>query len=52
MPNEALDAALAQYGAVGARYVATLEDKGLVFAEEGAARSAAPSCAPSWRRAA
>ena len=36
MSNEALDAALAEYEAVGARYVAALEEKGLVFAEEGA----------------
>ena len=47
MSNEALDAALAEYEAVSTRYVATLEDKGLVFAEKGA-----PSCAHSWRRAA
>lgn len=36
MSNEALDAALAEYEAVSTRYVATLEDKGLVFAEKGA----------------
>ena len=36
MSNEALDAALAEYEAVGARYVAALEEKGLVLAEEGA----------------
>lgn len=37
MANEALEAALAEYAAVGERYVRALEEKGLVFAEAGAA---------------
>lgn len=36
MGNRALDAALAEYAAVGQRYVKALKDKGLVFAESGA----------------
>ncbi|MDO4291080.1 MAG: radical SAM protein [Eggerthellaceae bacterium] len=36
MANEALEAALAEYAAVGKRYVRALEEKGLVFAEAGA----------------
>lgn len=42
MGNKALDAALAEYAAVGKRYVKALEDQGLVFEEPdaGAARCA------------
>lgn len=36
MGNDALEAALEEYAAVGKRYVRALEDKGLVFEEAGA----------------
>ncbi|WP_172135103.1 radical SAM protein [Adlercreutzia sp. ZJ473] len=39
MGNAALDKALAEYAAVGARYVKALEEKGLVFAEAGAGQA-------------
>lgn len=39
MANEALDRALAEYEAVGARYVAALKEKGLVFSSAGQGES-------------